>query len=52
VYPHGDEWQQEMRHVGFTGKINRWSDGVDFFTEEEYKEILNKLVRITKLEDK
>ena len=52
VYPHGEEWQEEMRHVGFTGKINRWTDGVDFFTEEQYKEILNKLIRITDFEGK
>ena len=52
VYPHGVEWQEEMRHVGFTGKINRWSDGINFFTEEQYKEILNKLVRITDFEGK
>ena len=41
-----------MRYVGFTGKINRWTDGVDFFTEEQYKEILSKLVRITDFEGK
>jgi len=52
VYPHGEEWQEEMRHVGFTGKINRWTDGCDFFTEEQYKEILSKLVRITDFEGK
>ena len=52
VSPHGVEWQEEMRHVGFTGKINRWTDGCDFFTEEQYKEILSKLFRITDLEGK
>ena len=41
--PHGVEWQEEMRTVGFTGKINRWTDGSDRFTEEEYQSILELL---------
>ena len=41
VHPHGVEWQEEMRRVGFTGKINRWTDGLGHFTEEEYHEIMD-----------
>ena len=39
--PHGVEWQEEMKAAGFTGKINRWTDGCDRFTEEEYHEIMD-----------
>ena len=39
--PHGVEWQEEMRRCGFKGKINRWTDGCDRFTEEEYHEIMD-----------
>ena len=41
IAPHGVEWQEEMRRVGFTGKINRWTDGCDRFSEEEYHEIMD-----------
>jgi len=43
MFPHGVEWQEEMRNVGFIGKINRWTDGIDFFTEEQYQEILKSV---------
>ena len=39
--PHGVEWQEEMKVAGFTGKINRWTDGCNRFTEEEYHEIMD-----------
>ena len=40
VEPHGAEWIAEMRRVGFGGKINGQTDGVDFFSELAYCEIL------------
>ena len=42
VIPHGFEWMTEMRRVGFTDPD--WeTDGCDFFSEEEYQEILELL---------
>ena len=40
VEPHGAEWIVEMRRVGFNGEINGQTDGIDFFSEPEYCEIL------------
>jgi len=40
VYPHGNEWKEEMQRCGFTGKINRWTDGTDRFDEDDLKLIL------------
>jgi len=45
IFPYGIEWQEEMRIVGFTGKINRWTDGSDRFTENEYQSIVELLPR-------
>jgi hypothetical protein len=45
TFPYGIEWQEEMRIVGFTGKINRWTDGSDRFTENEYQSIVELLPR-------
>lgn len=43
AFPHGEQWQEQMRKIGFEGKINRWTDGTNFFTEGEYQEILRLL---------
>ncbi len=40
VYPHGKEWQEEMRNCGFVGKINRWTDGTNRFNEKDLELIL------------
>lgn len=42
VEAHGDEWKAEMRHVGFRNP-DELTDGCDFFSEEEYLEILGLL---------
>ena len=42
VIPHGFEWMAEMRRVGFEDPD--WeTDGCDFFSEEEYRSILELL---------
>tara|TARA_B100000287_G_scaffold264164_1_gene248590 strand:- start:1547 stop:1933 length:387 start_codon:yes stop_codon:yes gene_type:complete len=42
VLPHGFEWMAQMRKVGFEDPD--WeTDGCDFFSEQEYKEILKLL---------
>ncbi len=43
VEAHGPEWETEMKFVGFEYPINQHTDGTDFFSEEEYKEILRML---------
>ena len=43
VEAHGPEWETEMRFVGFEYPIDQHTDGTDFFSEEEHKEILRML---------
>jgi hypothetical protein len=42
IPPHGKEWQDEMRSVGFKGKINRWTDGINFCSKELFDELLKE----------
>jgi site-specific DNA-methyltransferase (adenine-specific) len=42
VEAHGFEWISEMKRVGFEDP-DCFSDGTDFFSEEEYKEIIRML---------
>ena len=42
VQPHGFEWMAEMHRVGFEA-ADQYTDGTDFFSEEEYQEILRLL---------
>ena len=34
IEPHGEEWQAEMRHAGFTGEINGFTSGCNRFNLE------------------
>ena len=40
VDPHGKEWVEEMRNVGFSGEITELTDGMYKFSLEEFDEIL------------
>ncbi len=40
---HGAEWETEMKFVGFEYPIDQDTDGTEFFSEEEYQEILRLL---------
>ena len=42
VLAHGFEWMAEMRRVGFTDP-DCFTDGTEFFSEEEYQSILELL---------
>ena len=39
---HGQEWQEEMKLVGFTGEIDEWTVGLDFFTDGDCESILEE----------
>ena len=41
IEPHGKEWIEEMRYVGFKGSITDKTDGLDHFSGHEYQEILS-----------
>ena len=43
VDAHGAEWETQMKFVGFEYPIDQHTDGTDFFSEEEYQEILRLL---------
>ena len=42
VEGHGIEWKEEMKRVGFIGNISELTDGIDFFTDEDCRNILNE----------
>ena len=40
IIPHGKEWQDAMRNVGFSGLINEYTNGLCRFSEEELCRII------------
>ena len=37
IEPHGHQWQSEMKHVGFIGEINAYTDGITRVSKEEFE---------------
>ena len=40
LHPHGKEWQEEMRRVGFSGKIDMLTDGLDRFSKDDTTQLI------------